>query len=234
MNTANAAGYLVGALLAPRWLARFDARRVVVAGGAVTACVLAAHAIGSSDAVLYTLRLVAGVGSAAMFVGGGLLAARLAQSAQRPGLVLGLFYGGTGVGIIASALVVPPLGWRAAWVALAVAAAGCTVVVARAARGVDGAPANRKSLAPVRLAALAPALVAYFLFGLGYIGYMTFIVTLLREQGVATPLVIAFYVMLGVGVVASSWLWAGTIERARGGGALALLNGLLAVATAWH
>jgi predicted MFS family arabinose efflux permease len=167
-----------------------------------------------------------------MFVGGGLLATRLAHSAPRPGLVLGLFYGGTGIGIIASALIVPPLSWRAAWMALAAAAVVCTAIVARAARGIDGAPASRAARAPVRLGALAPALVGYLLFGIGYIGYMTFIVTLLREQGVAPPLVIAFYVMLGAGVVASSWLWAGTIERARGGGALALLNALLAVATA--
>jgi predicted MFS family arabinose efflux permease len=232
MNTANAAGYLVGALLAPRWLARFDARNVIVAGGIGTSCVLAAHALASSDALLYTLRLLAGAGSAAMFVGGGLLAARLAQAAHRPGLVLGLFYGGTGVGIIASALLVPPLSWRAAWLALALAAVACTVVVARAARGLDGRPATRAGAKRVRLLALAPALVGYLLFGIGYIGYMTFIVTLLREQGVAPPRVVAFYVMLGVGVIASSWLWARTIERARGGGALALLTGLLAFATA--
>ena len=31
----------------------------------------------------------------------------------------------------------------------------------------------------------ASALAAYFLFGLGYIGYMTFVITLLREQRMA-------------------------------------------------
>jgi len=232
MNTANAAGYLVGALLAPRWLARADARHVVVLGGAGTACVLAAHAAASNDALLYLLRLLAGVASAAMFVGGGLLTARLAQAAQRPGLVLGLFYGGTGVGIVVSALVVPPLPWRVAWLALAVGAVICTLVVARATRSIDAAPTSRAVSHTIRWIALAPALLAYLLFGVGYIGYMTFIVTLLREQGVAPLLVIAFYIVLGAGVVASSWLWAGTIERARGGGALALLNGLLAIATA--
>jgi len=36
MNTANAAGYLAGALLAPRWFARFDALRVLTAGGVAT------------------------------------------------------------------------------------------------------------------------------------------------------------------------------------------------------
>jgi predicted MFS family arabinose efflux permease len=78
---------------------------------------------------------------------------------------------------------------------------------------------------------LAFGLAGYLCFGLGYIGYMTFIVTLLREQGLSAPAITAFYVLLGAAVVASAWLWAGLLQRWRGGGVLALLNGLLAAAT---
>jgi predicted MFS family arabinose efflux permease len=74
-------------------------------------------------------------------------------------------------------------------------------------------------------------LAAYLMFGVGYIGYMTFIVTLLHEQGIAPAWVTAFYALLGAGVVASSWIWAGVLQRFRGGQALALLNALLAFAT---
>jgi len=83
----------------------------------------------------------------------------------------------------------------------------------------------------VPLRRFAPALAGYLLFGLGYIGYMTFVITLLREQGLAPGHVTAFYVLLGAGVVASSWLWAGLLQRRRDGLPLALLNGLLALAT---
>jgi len=38
-------------------------------------------------------------------------------------------------------------------------------------------------------------------------------------------------VLLGVGVMASPWLWAGLLARHRGGWPLALLNALLALAT---
>ena len=41
-----------------------------------------------------------------------------------------------------------------------------------------------------------------------------------------------FYMVLGAGVVASSWLWAGLLQRHRGGVPMAVLNALLAVATA--
>jgi predicted MFS family arabinose efflux permease len=75
------------------------------------------------------------------------------------------------------------------------------------------------------------ALAGYCCFGLGYIGYMTFIVSLLREQGLSAGAVTQFYVLLGAAVIASSWLWAGLLQRWRGGGVLALLNGLLAAAT---
>jgi predicted MFS family arabinose efflux permease len=75
-------------------------------------------------------------------------------------------------------------------------------------------------------------LAGYFMFGLGYIGYMTFIVTLLREQGLDRTTIAAFYALLGLGVIASPWLWAGLLQRAKGGGALATLSALLALATA--
>ena len=97
MNTVNAAGYLIGALLLPRALARIDARTLLLGGGYATALVLALHGLVRADAWLYTLRLLAGIASAATFATGGLLAARLGQvPGAKPALVLGLYYGGTG------------------------------------------------------------------------------------------------------------------------------------------
>jgi predicted MFS family arabinose efflux permease len=241
MNTANAAGYLVGALLSPRWLARHPARAVLLAGNVGAIVLLAAHGLISSDAALALLRFGTGVASAASFVSGGLLAARLAQSpaVRSPGLVLGLYYGGTGLGIVASALLVPPLAalarphaWQLAWHALAAAAAACTALTAAATRALPGAAPSAAGHERPRWRLLVPALAGYRMFGLGYIGYMTFVITLLREQHLAPQAIVAFYVLLGCGVMLSSRLWAGLLQRARGGGALALLNGLLALATA--
>jgi predicted MFS family arabinose efflux permease len=239
MNTVNAAGYLLGALLAPRLLRRFDARHFMLAGGVVAAVLLALHALTRHDAVLYALRLGCGAASAASFVGGGLLAARLAQRApQRSGLLLGVYYGGVGLGIVASALGVPPLleaaglGWPAAWAALGALALALTAATAAATGSLAAPPAPGARRAPFAWRPFAFGLAGYGMFGIGYIGYMTFIITLLREQGLGAGMVVAFYVLLGLGVVASSWLWAGLLQRHRGGLPLALLNGLLALATA--
>ena len=73
MNTVNAGGYLVGALLAPPALRRFDARTVMLVGGALAALLLLAHGAARSDSVLFLLRGLTGVASAASFVAGGLL-----------------------------------------------------------------------------------------------------------------------------------------------------------------
>ena len=261
MNMVNAAGYLLGALLMPRWLRAGSPQVALVGGGLASAALLAAHGIAQSDAALYALRLATGVASAATFVSGGLLAARLANRAVAvgigPGLVLGLYYGGTGLGIVASALLLPGFigdggavgsglaGWQSAWLALGGLALALSLLMAW---GGESASAAAGGAAPVSTTAAATpsdrrapgsklvqnfawALAGYFMFGLGYIGYMTFAITLLREQHLAPSLVTAFFVLLGLGVLASPWLWAGLMQRHRDGRPLALLNALLALAT---
>jgi predicted MFS family arabinose efflux permease len=236
MNTLNAAGYLAGALALPRALAHIDARRLFLGGCVGTVLLLALHGLVTDDGALYLLRFLCGVTSAATFATGGLLAARIGGA--RPGMVLGLYYGGTGLGIVASALLVPPLAaravphaWQGAWWALAAAALLATVIAAGATRALGAPPAAGARREPVHWAAFGFGLAGYGCFGLGYIGYMTFIVSLLREQQVPPAQIVAFYVLLGLAVVASSWLWASLLQRWRGGGPLALLNALLALAT---
>jgi len=238
MNTVNAAGYLLGALLMPRLLRHVDARRLLLAGGLAAALLLALHGATRQEGLLYALRAAAGLASAASFVTGGLLAARLASapgSGVGPGLVLGLYYGGTGLGIIASALIAPPLAWQAAWAALGALCllfTGLTAVCtgALAAPPAPGARLVGAAWGPL-LRRFGWGLLGYLMFGLGYIGYMTFVITLLREQGLDAVQRSAFYVLLGLGVVASSWIWSGLLQRWRDGRTLALLNALLALAT---
>ncbi len=256
MNTVNAAGYLAGALLTVSWLKRHAARRVFLWGSAIAGIALIAHGLVSDDAWLYLLRFITGVASAATFIAGGLLAARLASDASRAdasgdresgrpaqaGLILGVYYGGTGIGIVASAWLVPVLisstalqhrahDWQHAWFGLGIAALLATIVMAAATRHLDAqaSAATERSRFPVR--GFAFGLAAYFLFGLGYIGYMTFVITLLRELRLSSALITSFFVALGVAVIASSWLWARLLQKSRGGEAMTLLDALLAVAT---
>jgi predicted MFS family arabinose efflux permease len=248
MNTVNAAGYLIGALLAPPCLRRFGARAVLVTATAATALALAAHGAVASDAALYALRFLSGAVSAPSLVAGAVLAAGLGgaaggttRSVVPSGLALGLYYGGTGIGIVAAALLVPVLvegggthAWQPAWIGLGAIAVATTALLALATRGPavpSSAVADDGTAERFRWRPFVPGLAAYLLFGLGYIGYMTFVITMLRDRQLAPVVITSFYAMLGVAVIASSWLWAGMLQRFRGGESLAILSALLAIAT---
>lgn len=247
MNTANAVGYLVGALVTPALMRRFGVSRLLVVGAVLASLFMAGSGFVTAAPALLLQRLLAGIASAWVFVAGGLMAARLGEAdASRGGLLLGIYYGGTGFGILASALLVPqvlqaaagePHGWAWAWWALAVASGVATVLLAWAGRALPDRPAPAAAApgaapgAPVALRRFGWALAGYGFFGIGYIGYMTFVIALLREQGASPGFVTLFYALLGIACIASSRLWAGLLDRYRGGQPQALLNGLLGVAT---
>ena len=245
MNTANALGYLLGALATPALMRRWGPTRLLLAGAASASVFMGLTGFFTDAAVLLVQRVLAGVASALLFIAGGLLAARLgALMPSRSGFLLGLFYGGTGLGILASALLVPPLleasrevphGWAWAWWMLALACVLATGVLSWAARRLEGLSAppapQGENEAVFRWRDFAPGLAAYTLFGMGYIGYMTFVIALLRESGVASSRLTVFYALLGVACFASSRIWAGLLDRYRAGQPLTVLNGLLGVAT---
>ncbi|OTP74533.1 Permeases of the major facilitator superfamily [Caballeronia sordidicola] len=243
MNTANALGYLLGALTFPLLARRWPAGVCFIWGCVLTAVLMIAGGLVSDTHALLVQRVVTGMTSASVFVGGSVLAARLASAHPHDaGLVLGLYYGGAGLGIIAAALLVPVTvlpgvhGWQWAWFALAAACGLASVAAVMAARktGIhEAAPvaANLQSAARLPLTRLGFMLAGYGLFGVGYIGYMTFLIALLRSTGMSSAVVTGFYVLLGVATIGSARIWSGLLNRMRGGQALAVFNGVLAFAT---
>lgn len=254
MNTANAFGYFVGALCTPALMRRWDAARVLLVGALLASVFMAASGFFTHSTMLLFQRALAGAASAAVFVCGGVLAAKLAVQAgaagqtQQGGLVLGIYYGGSGFGILLSALAVPALlagatagerwhgyaPWAWAWWALALLCALATLALVRPVRAlrslVARGGATVRHARSFRYRDLAFGLAGYGCFGIGYIGYMTFVIALLREQGASTGAVTVFYSLLGVACMASSRVWASLLDRHRSGRALATLNALLAAA----
>ena len=244
MNTANAVGYLIGALATPRLLHRVGPSVLLWSGSLLAALFMGLSGFFTDANVLLLQRLLAGVASAVVFVAGGLMAARLgARAPAQAGLLLGLYYGGTGLGIALSAVLVPWVlelaqtqlhGWRFAWWALAGVCIAGTLLLRWPARVMAqwDVPAQVQSQERSSFSwkPFSFALSGYGMFGVGYIGYMTFVVALLRNQGASPQAVMLFYGLLGISVMASSRIWAGLLDRHHGGGAMALLNGLLGVA----
>jgi predicted MFS family arabinose efflux permease len=243
MNTANAAGYLLGALVTPAVMRRFGAQYALVGGSVLTGIFMLLSGFVTDADMLLLQRVLAGIASAFVFIAGGVLAARLgALHARQAGFLIGLYYGGTGFGIALSALLVPATlaeatqhgaahGWQWAWLALGASCLLATTAMALPARRIDGTSMPGGARGHFRIRSFGYGLAGYFMFGVGYIGYMTFVIALLKEQGMPAAVITTFYVVLGLAVVASSRIWAGMLDRYKGGQSFAILNALLALAT---
>ncbi len=250
MNTINALGYFVGALMTPWLMRRFNAPSVMVIGALLASLFMALSGFFTDSTMLLVQRWLAGVASAWVFITGGILAARVgALDPSRSGLLIGLYYGGSGIGITLSALLVPTLlnelgttqkwhgydNWAWAWWALALVCVMASLVLLAAARAmrplIAASPSRESHHQQFRVADFGFALAGYTMFGVGYIGYMTFVIALLREQGASTNQIMGFYALLGVACMTSFRVWAGLLDRHKNGRALATLNALLGAAT---
>lgn len=243
MNTGNALGYFIGALLMPAMLRRWRAQLPLVGGAVLAGVAMMLSGLVVDANLLMLQRVLAGIASSFIFVAGGVLAARLgSRHPTRAGLLIGIYYGGTGFGILLSALLVPLAlaragahgaahPWQWAWVALGAVCLLATVVMALVTARIDGAPAPRGSQGGFTVQPFAFGLAGYLMFGVGYIAYMTFVIALLKEQGMQAATITWFYAALGVAVMASSRIWAAMLDRFKGGQSMAILNGLLGVAT---
>ena len=101
LNTANAAGYLIGALLTRVWVARAGNRTLFIAGMVLTSLAVFATGLSREPAMLSLMRLLGGVGGAAVFICGGTLSGNVMPS--RPALAtttIAIYFAGGGIGLM--------------------------------------------------------------------------------------------------------------------------------------
>ncbi len=231
LNTANSVGYLAGALVSLALISRLGPRRLFVWGMALTVLSLAGSALVRDLWAQGLWRVLAGIGGAPVFVAGGaIVSALFPGDARRSALAIAVYFGGGGLGMLASGLALPPFmawfgpaGWPLGWLMLALSGFLAFLPSALAA---EAAPDAGAGVAPTggRMPVLstAPAMAAYFMFGLGYLIYMTFLVAWMGDAGASTALVAATWATMGAAVTLSSPLWRPVLGRAQGGGAIAL------------
>jgi predicted MFS family arabinose efflux permease len=236
MNTINAAGYLVGALFASQLIKRFGLAASVRWGTLASVLSLALCATSGNFFLLSFARLLAGLGAAAGFVGGGALAATIAQShPERASFLLSLFYAGPGVGILASGLIAPfvlqgfgPGSWWIVWWAMTLLSVIMIVPICLARLDAHAATNNA---APGKFA-IRPVLIyliGYFLFGAGYIAYMTFMIAYVRDGGGGAAAQSIFWSLIGVSVFVTPWVWRRVLALDRGGLSTTIILGVNAL-----
>jgi predicted MFS family arabinose efflux permease len=228
LNTANGAGYIVGALVAAWTARRWGAVRAFLIGFSASVLVLLATAATASFPMLIALRTFGGISTALTFIVGAGLAAAICptQHPRRRGTLVALYVAGVSIGLLLAGAAIPIIlqdgvqRWPEGWLVLGVLAAAGLPVAWRAARNVPE-PAGR-SMAVLKLhelRQLAPTIIGYGLFGAGYVGYMTFIMALLQKQGGSSEQMIWFWFVLGLVSAVSTLLWGrvlGTFHDGRG------------------
>ena len=238
LNTANAAGYLIGAMIAAPVAARFGDKRAFLVGLVVATASLLANGLSGHYAVLAVLRAVAGSAGALSLITGGALASAAGGGGGRgrPALALGIYFGGAGFGMVVSATVVPvmvaDLGWRSGWLGLGLlGVAAIAAALPGLARTPDVAASEAVrgpalSLRPIR--GLHAILVSYVLFGAGYIAYTTFIVAYLRNRlGFGAGDVTLFWACAGLAATGAGLVWGPLLSRLSGGRGVALANAVV-------
>jgi predicted MFS family arabinose efflux permease len=237
MNTANALGYILGAGIAALLSRTVGARRVFLWSLGVSALALLATAATESFPLLLVLRFAGGFATAVTFVVGSVLASHIVSGAvqRRSAFVVAVYMAGVGIGVVVSGLVVPaalgagPSGWRLGWLLMGAIAVVTLLPAWLGARSVTPpGGAHAAVLGREQLRRLIPTFVWYVLYGAGYVSYMTFVVALLRSQGLDGSVIALFFVVLGVAsVVATLAVWGHLAGRLRGGRAPALVAGLV-------
>jgi predicted MFS family arabinose efflux permease len=231
MNTVNAVGYLVGALAAASVIKRIGQFGSIFYGSLTCVIALAISAASGIFLVLSLARLAAGIGGAIAFVAGGVAAARLSQNHRsHAGLLLSLYYIGPGIGIVLSGIAAPlvlaalgPGSWWIVWGALAAITALLCLALASVRTDKDaGDPAKKHERAALKPMALV--LASYCVYSIATIAYMTFMIAWLAKAGAGALTQSVFWILLGLGGVASPFLWSWTIVSTRGGRAMAMLT----------
>lgn len=213
--SANFAGYLVGAILVAG--SRLSARRGVLAGLLVSAVTTGAMGLARSVIPFVILRAVGGMASAVVLILASAAVLQNLAEINRSELNVVLF-AGVGTGIVSSALLVSALravgfGWSGLWIAsgalslLGVWASWSSIPNCTrrpAPPKADPQPLDRR---------FTRLVVAYGLFGFGYIITATFLVAVVRSNPGTRAIEPMVWVVFGVVAIPSVFLWGAAGRR---------------------
>ena len=208
----NYLGYLGGAIVCsvtPGLL-----RSWLITGGSLFVSIATTLFMGATLSVHWwgLMRFAGGFASAVLFI---VITAEVGETLSRRGYGhwLGTLYGGVGLGIAISGLVVPPLdnigGWSGAWYGAGLLAAILAVaglLLGRRRELVKPITID-ESRTPVSLSSVRLLAVGYFFEGLGYIVTATFLVAIISMTPGLEDFAPYSWVAVGLAAVPSTIFW---------------------------
>lgn len=210
LASANYVGYLAGAFGATLSALPGSRRRWFVVGLVGSAATTVAMAAVGSLPAFVVLRFMGGVASAFVLVFGSALVLDTLAAAHRLSLTW-VHFAGVGVGISLSALFVAGFGsssnWRTLWLVGGLVAAAMLLLAGRMVPAGDHGAARRPPPGASASSGLRHLIVAYGLFGFGYVITATFISTLVRDSDGLRHLEVAVWLIVGLAALPSVALW---------------------------
>jgi MFS family permease len=237
LNTANSLGYGIGALAGLWLLGRYKPANLFVSGLVVTVSTLLLCGFTRDLNWMLFLRFLSGIGSAWVFAcGGAIVANYYSNDPARSAGAIAIYYAGGGLGIVLSGLLLMPvLGakedwfaslhwtWATGWfilgicgfifslwpsqLALKLEAWSARTINEKLPNTASSPKPSAENVAPLPWRFFSQMLMAYFLFGIGYIVYLTFVVAWLKEMQMTVIPSIGVWVVLGLAVMASGYVW---------------------------
>lgn len=209
---ANFTGYLAGAIAGAYGWAAGRERMIGLLSLLLTVLLLAGMGLSSSIAVFVALRFLAGLASAlAMIFVTSIVLAHAARAGSEA--VQSAHFGGVGLGIAASSLMVMLVGlaggdWRADWlIGAAVAGAMVLAVLLLLPRGPVHAAEIPREPPLVWDRAMVLTTLSYGLFGFGYVVTATFIVTMARLGNSGAVVEFLTWLVTGLAAATSLFVW---------------------------
>jgi predicted MFS family arabinose efflux permease len=210
--SANYLGYLIGAFAAAGGWAHGRERLLMLAGLGASAVLAALMGLTDAMAAFLIIRFLAGLASAFVMVFMASIVFSHINAAGRSDLQAWHF-GGVGLGIAVSAammavLVTEHAGWAAGWLwSAAISACGFVLVALLVNEGplTNGQVAREPALQIDR--SLIKVIIAYGLFGFGYVVTATFLVAIVRQGGGSRVFEAMVWMVAGLAGFPSTWLW---------------------------
>ncbi|MBP7665754.1 MAG: YbfB/YjiJ family MFS transporter [Burkholderiaceae bacterium] len=243
LNTANALGYIAGALLTMLLIRRVPPTRLFAFGVVTTTLALLATGLNPALGWQTGWRIAAGVLGAMSFSTAGTLAAGLFQGdTRRNALAIAILFGtGGGLGIVLAGAALPLMlqargaaSWPLGWVLIGGASLCCVPLSLWAALQLR-TPARGSQATdhtPLPLRRMLPEMAGYAGFGLGYIVYLTFLSAWMTEQRASAGFIALVWVVLGTCICLSPFVWRRVLARHASGLPLALILTCIAIGSA--
>lgn len=242
LNTANALGYLGGAVLTMVIIRRFSPARIFAFGMATTAVALLATGLDAGLAWQTSWRFAVGLLGALSFSTAGALAAGLFPGdARRSALAIAILFGaGGGLGVVLTGGSLPlmldawgPASWPVGWMVIGgVSLCALPLGLWAASRLHAPVQAGLTEPAPLPVRRMLPAMAAYACFGLGYFVYLTFLSAWMSEQRASAGFIAFVWVVLGASICLSPFVWRRVMARHASGLPMALIMTCIAIGTA--